>query len=198
MDFVKSLGALTLAHRFHRMMNRLLDEHEAVYRSLGLPIKPRWISTLLLLEGHGPLAVTDIAERLALTHPAVNQLARDIAAAGLVTDAKDKADGRRRLLRLTAKAVELLPTLKRVWAELDRAQRAVFRAGGCDILAVLESVEDRLDQAPLSAAVLKRLGGTKDSAPATPHRQPRPARPRSGRRARQRRPLASPPVPPEP
>src|SRR5262245_38776874 len=145
MDFVKSLGALTLAHRFYRLMNRLLDAHEAVYRSLGLPIKPRWVSTLLLLHEHGPLAVTDVAERLVLTHPAVNQLTQDIAAAGLVADARDKADGRRRLLRLTPKALELMPTLKRVWAEFERTQRAVFKAAGCDILAVLESVEERLD-----------------------------------------------------
>jgi DNA-binding MarR family transcriptional regulator len=179
MDFVTSLGALTLAHRFHRMMNRFLDAHEAVYRSLGLPIKPRWISTLLLLHGHGPLAVTDIAERLGLTHPAVTQLAQDIAAAGLVTDARDKADGRRRLLLLTPKAVELLPTLKRVWAELAGAQQAVFEAAGCDILAVLESVEGQLDQAPLSAGVLERLGSEKDTPRTARSRGPRPSRPRS-------------------
>jgi DNA-binding MarR family transcriptional regulator len=158
MDFVNSLGALTLARRFYRMMNRLLDGHEAVYQALGLPIKPRWISTLLLLHEHGSLAVTDIADRLNLTHPAVVQLTQDIAAAGLIADMKDRADGRRRLLRLSPTAVGLLPKLRRVWAELAKAQQAVFRAAGCDILAVLESVEERLDQTPLSALVLKRFG----------------------------------------
>lgn len=176
MDFVQSLGGLTLAHRFYRMMNRLLDAHEAVYESLGLPVKPRWISTLLLLDRHGPLAVTDVAGRLVLTHPAVNQLTRDIAAAGLVEDAKDEADGRRRLLRLTPKAVELLPTLKQVWAELGRAQRAAFKAAGCDILDVLESVEARLDRTPLSATVLRRLGAAKRSARASQIRPPRRSR----------------------
>src|SRR5262245_46806315 len=137
MDFVKLLGALTLDHRFYRMTHRLLDEAEAVYRAMGLLIKPRWVSTLLLLQKHGPLAVTEIAQRLSLTHPAVSQLTQDIAVSGLIADEKDEADGRRRLLRLTPKAVALLPTLKRVWAELARTQRAVFKAAGCDILAVL-------------------------------------------------------------
>jgi MarR family transcriptional regulator, organic hydroperoxide resistance regulator len=170
MDFVKSLGALTLAHRFYRLMNRLLDAHETVYQSLDLPIKPRWVSTLLLLHEHGPMAVTDIAEQLHLTHPAVNQLAQDIAAAGLIADAKDKADGRKRLLRLTPKAVQMLPTLQQVWAELDRTQRAVFKAGGCDILAVLDAVEERLEHTPLSAMVLKRLEKMTDATPVTPRR----------------------------
>jgi DNA-binding MarR family transcriptional regulator len=170
MDFVKTLGALTLAHRFYRMMNRLLEAHETVYASLDLPIKARWISTLLMLHEHGPLGVTDIAERLVLTHPAVNQLAQDIAAAGLITDAKDKDDGRRRLLRLTPKAGELMPTLKRVWAELDKAQRAVFKAADCDILTVLDAVEERLDHTPLADMVLKRLDKLKDTAPAPPRR----------------------------
>ena len=164
MDFVTELGALTLDHRFKRMMQRLLDEAEALYRSLDLPIKPRWVSTLLLLEKHGPLAVMDVADRLSVTHPAVIQLAQDLVAAGLVVDARDEADGRRRFLALAPRGVDLMPTLKRVWAELARGQRDAFRAAGCDILAVLDAVEARLDQTPLASTVLKRLGPRKSTA----------------------------------
>jgi DNA-binding MarR family transcriptional regulator len=143
------------------MMQRLLDEAEAVYRALGLPIRPRWVSTFLLLHDLGPLTVTAIAERLAVTHPAVIQLCQDMADAGLVADARDPADGRRRLLALTPEARALHPTLERVWGELAKAQLAAFRAAGCDVLAVLDRVEARLDRTPVATAVLKRLAGGK-------------------------------------
>lgn len=93
-DFIDSLGILTLAHRFKRMMQRLMDESAEIHQRLGLPIKPRWGSTLLLLEAEGPLSVTEVAERLRLTHPAVVQSLDDMAGMGLVRRAKDRSDQR--------------------------------------------------------------------------------------------------------
>src|SRR4051794_41933586 len=96
MDFIKELGALTLDHRFKRLMQRLLDEAEAIYRALELPVRPRWASTLLLLHRHAPLSVTEIAERLRLSHPAVIQLLRELDEAGIAAGGPAEGDGRRR------------------------------------------------------------------------------------------------------
>jgi DNA-binding MarR family transcriptional regulator len=161
MDFINQLGALMLDHRFKRMMQRLLDEAEAIYSVLNIPIKPRWVSTLLLLEKHGPVAVMDIAEQLSVTHPAVIQLVQDMAEAGLVADVRDESDGRRRLLVLTPAANSLLPTLKRVWEELAKAQAEAFRVAGCDIMSILDRVEGQLDRTRLATVVLKRLNRMK-------------------------------------
>lgn len=172
MDYVKHLGALTLDHRLKRMMQRLLDEAEAIYRALELPIKPRWVSSLLLLHEHGPLTVMEVAERLSITHPAVIQLGQDMIEAGLVEASRDGTDARRRLLGLTPRAEAMLLELQRVWDELTRAQVAAFRTAGCDIIAVLGSVEDRLDRTPLATVVLKRLAGAKGRPKTAPDRRP--------------------------
>ncbi len=149
MDYVKSLGALTLAHRFKRIMNRLIEDVDEVYQELGIPFKQRWTSTVHLLHEQAPLGVTSIAERLQLSHPAVIQITNGLLKAGLVRAAKDRHDGRRRLFYLTAKGKRLVPELASVWQELEKAQLELFRESGWDVMALLEKVENRMDKKSL-------------------------------------------------
>jgi hypothetical protein len=93
-----------------------------------------------------------------------------MAEVGLVATGKDASDGRKRLLALTAKAIALLPSLKRVWNELAKAQIAAFREEGCDIISVLNRVEDRLDRTSIATVVLKRLATIHEPAKAPSRR----------------------------
>lgn len=155
-DFVESLGILTLAHRFKRMMNRLMDESAEVHRRLGLPIKPRWGSTLLLLEAEGPLTVSEVAERLRLSHSAVVQSLDDMAGMGLVRRAKDAADGRRSVLSLSAKGRRWMPRLHEAWGQLAQVQGEVFAESG-DVLGMLERADAALDEKSICERVLERM-----------------------------------------
>jgi DNA-binding MarR family transcriptional regulator len=157
MDFVAQLGGLTLDHRFKRLMQRLLDEAETVYHALDLPIKPRWASTLLLLQRHGPLAVTEIAERLRLTHPAVIQILGEMDQRGLTVAARDDDDGRRRQVTLTTAGRRLMLRLEDVWKELEAVQLRAFQDAGWDVLPLLQRIEERLPAGVLAAEVLARL-----------------------------------------
>ncbi|MGQ0641727.1 MAG: hypothetical protein ACT4P6_13340, partial [Gemmatimonadaceae bacterium] len=71
MDYVRQLGALVLDHRFRRLTEHFLRVGEESYAALDIQFRARWASTYLLLEESGPLGVTEIADALRLTHPAV-------------------------------------------------------------------------------------------------------------------------------
>ena len=166
-DFVESLGALTLDHRFKRMMHRLLGEADEIYRALGLPIKSRWCSTLLLLEEEGGLTVGEVAERIRLSHPAIVQILDDMANTGLVSKTQDPTDGRRRILSLSAKGRRWMPKLHAVWDEMTRAQERAFAATGIDMLAALDAANAELDRKSIAERVLastqQRDQGTRGS-----------------------------------
>jgi DNA-binding MarR family transcriptional regulator len=165
-DFVESLGALTLDHRFKRMLNRLLEEADDIYRALGLPIKARWCSTLLLLEREESLTVTEVAERLQLSHPAVVQSLEDMAGTGLVRKVQDPLDGRRRLLSLSVKGKRWMPRLHEVWAEMSRAQARVFARADCDMLSALAAANAALDRKNIATRVLERVRCSDTKRPA--------------------------------
>jgi retinol-binding protein 3 len=156
-DYIRGLGELVLDHRFRRMMEVLLREADRMYRTADLPFKAKWASTYRILLSDGPIGITAIAERLRLTHPAVIGITDEMIAAGLVDAARDEGDARRRLVRLSARGRRLAPRLTEAWKMLAKVQRERFRATGCDIVAVLDEVEDSFESKSISDEVAERL-----------------------------------------
>ena len=157
MDYIASLGALTLDHRLKRVMNHLLSEAERVYQMLDLPFKSKWVSTYLLLADDAPLTVTDIAARVRVSHPAVIQITREMIEYRLVRSTSDKKDARRRLVFLTAKGKRLEPQLRKVWRALASAQEDIFRAAGWDLPAMMDSIDEELKMQSIAEAAVARM-----------------------------------------
>ncbi len=155
-DFVASLGALTLDHRFKRLMNRLLLEAETLYADLDLPLKPRWCSTLQLLESRGSLAVGEIASELQMTSPAVVQILEDMRASGLIKRRRSRDDARRTVVSLSAHGVGWMPLFHRVWRALARSQEDVFAHEG-PILEVIAAAESACAKRSIASRAKRRL-----------------------------------------
>ena len=158
MDYVRELGVLALDHRFRRMTETLLRTADELYEARGLPFRARWTSTYQLLFSEGPLGITDLADRLRLTHPAIIGITDAMREEGLVSDARDRHDARRRMVALTARARELDRDLRTLWKALADAQHERFAAAGVDIVSVLDAVEDGMAKQSLTAEVLDHLG----------------------------------------
>ena len=157
MDYIRQLGPVVLDHRFRRMMEALLRTAQDVYDARGLEFRSRWASTFQLLHGGSPLAVGEIAARLRLTHPGVIGITDEMIAAGIIRAVRDEDDARRRMIALTPKGRRMAPELFRVWKELGAAQRERFVAAGCDILPILDKVDDSLERHSLAQEVVERL-----------------------------------------
>jgi DNA-binding MarR family transcriptional regulator len=157
MDYIRQLGPVVLDHRFRRMMETLLRSAEEIYEARGLEFRGRWASTYQLLHSEGSLAVGQLADRLRLTHPGVIGITDEMLAAGIVDAVRDPDDARRRMIALTPRGKRMSSELFSIWRELGKAQRNRFADAGCDIMAVLEKVEDGLIEQGLAAEVLEKL-----------------------------------------
>ncbi|HEV8365637.1 MAG TPA: MarR family winged helix-turn-helix transcriptional regulator, partial [Gemmatimonadaceae bacterium] len=159
MDYVRHLGALVLDHRFRRLSENFLRTGEECYGALDLPFRARWASTYLLLEESGPLGITEIADALKLTHPAVIAITDEMRDAGILSSARDRDDARRRAVALTTKGRALSKKLHELWQAMAQAQRRRFTDAGCDIVAVLDAIDDGLMTQPLATDILSRVRG---------------------------------------
>jgi DNA-binding MarR family transcriptional regulator len=139
------------------MTDALLRAAEEIYEVRSLPFRARWSSTYQLLHSEGPMAVGQIADRLRLTHPGVIGITDEMMVARIVTAVRDHADNRRRLLELTAPGKRMSVELFRIWKELGEVQRRRFAAAGCDIMDVMERVEDGLLERGLASEVLEKI-----------------------------------------
>jgi DNA-binding MarR family transcriptional regulator len=159
-DYVRHLGALVIDHRFRRLTDHFLRVGEECYEALDLPFRARWASTYLLLEESGPLGITEIADALKLTHPAVIGITDEMRDAGILSSARDREDARRRDVTLTPKGRNLSKKLHELWFAMAQTQRRRFADAGCDIVAVLDAMDDNLTTQPLAADILSRVRGS--------------------------------------
>lgn len=144
-DLLSSLGALALGSRMKRISDRLMQDGIRVYRDSGLTFEPRWFPVYYFLSRNGPSGVTEIARGLGVSHPSVNQIAREMINASVIATYKDMADRRKRVLALTRQGKLLLPALEAVWRDIRSALGDVVGEAGPDFLAGLDAIERALD-----------------------------------------------------
>src|SRR5581483_6725413 len=70
-------------------------------RQAPAPVSTSTITTLDALATHGPLRISDLAEREAISQPGMTTLVNRLEAAGQAERVADPSDGRATLVRLT-------------------------------------------------------------------------------------------------
>ncbi|MFC1852387.1 GNAT family N-acetyltransferase [candidate division CSSED10-310 bacterium] len=155
MDFIQQLGTLAWASRMKRLTDRLLRSGVKVYASQDIDFEPRWFLIFSLLHHYRhPLSVTEIAELLGLTHPAVIQITGAMVKNGILDSRRDDLDARRRMLSLSDRGRQLLPVLEPIWYDFEQATRDLFSEIEVDVIAVIEKVEAAFDKQEMSERIL--------------------------------------------
>ncbi|MBD3401394.1 MarR family transcriptional regulator [candidate division GN15 bacterium] len=156
-DLVRQLGPLAVASRFKRLSDRLYRDISRIYAELDTDFEARWFLMLYLLAEEAPLSVTEAADRLGMTHPAVNQIVGAMTRAGLIASKRDRHDERRRLLSLTARGRRLHERLQPVWHAVAGQTAGWLAEADADVLAALDQLEAALDRREMYVRVAETL-----------------------------------------
>lgn len=114
-DFLKEIGPAGLHSRIKRLSDNLLYSTRDFYKAVGADIEPNWHLVFLLLQHHQTLTITEIAERLQLSHPAVVKIIRNMRQKGYVQAKTDLNDSRKQSLTLTEKAKSSFAQYEKYW-----------------------------------------------------------------------------------
>jgi len=157
MNLVEQLGELALATRLKRLSERLHKDVSRVYRDLDTDFQARWFALLYALGTQSPQSVTDLAQTLGLTHPAVNQIAHAMIRRDLLQQTRDPRDERKRLLRLSPQGKALIQRLTPIWEEIRIANAELLAEAGVDLLDDLARIETALEARSMEERVRERL-----------------------------------------
>jgi len=152
--FLHTQGELALGSRFKAVSESLYAVANATYRASGVEIDAHWFPVLRYLQVKGPASVTAIAAAIGQSHPAVSQLAAKLRKSGWITRRTDRADARRGLLELSAKAERELDRLGPVWCAIRRGAAA---AAGRDSGSLLEQLSRFESRSPAAGSRLTSL-----------------------------------------
>lgn len=110
---------------------------------------------MLLLANLGPLSVTELAERLRVSHPLMISWLRQLQKQRFVKSAGDPNDARRTLMALTAAGRAEAKRMAEGSERIGRAYARLLREADADVFAALWRVHDLIEQGRL-AALLRR------------------------------------------
>jgi DNA-binding MarR family transcriptional regulator/predicted GNAT family N-acyltransferase len=145
-DIFKDLGEMALASRMKRLSDYFMREVTAVYQSQDLDFEARWFPTFYTIWKKDIIGITDLAEVLNISHPAVIQICKELENKDLIHSEKSKKDNRKRLLRLTTKGQTLIPKLQKLWDAMSKVNLVLLRQQKNNLLFALEEMESLLNQ----------------------------------------------------
>ena len=154
-DFLRDLGSIAVVTRLKRVSDAMIHDGRRMYKELGMDIEPNWFVIFKLLEKHGPLTVTEIADKIAFAHPSVISIINKMVKAGYIKEKRPASDNRKRILTLTQKGRSKMPEFEEIWD----AGKAGFKKmmHDTDVLSMLDTLETRIVEKGFRRRSLEQL-----------------------------------------
>lgn len=135
----------TLGTLLRALLDQLDPAVEQAYRDLQLDYRPRYTPVLRTLMAQGPCRIKDLAHACGLSHSALSQTVAAMVRDGWL-HATTGEDSRERILHLSPRALQALPTLQAQWQATARAARSLDADLGQPLQQVLRQALQALEQ----------------------------------------------------
>ena len=149
-DLVADAGHYMLGTRLKRLAERLQADAGEVVQRCGLDLQPPQVGVIAAVTREGPLNVGDIAATLGVSQPAVTRVVSALEAREILAVEPDPADGRSRIVRLTASGEAMAAKLRtHVWPRLASGVVDLLYGRADDLLGQLSRIETALAEKSL-------------------------------------------------
>jgi DNA-binding MarR family transcriptional regulator len=146
-----------LGTRLRHLIELLDGDVAAIEEELGLTgFRPRYAPFLRTLAALGPSSIRDLAAAVEVTHSAASQTVAQMDRQGLVS-LSPGTDGRQRIVDLTDRTRELLPTMERAWQAAETAGRELDAELPHPLSEVVIAATEALHRKPLRDRIRPHL-----------------------------------------
>ncbi|RXK87148.1 bifunctional helix-turn-helix transcriptional regulator/GNAT family N-acetyltransferase [Filimonas effusa] len=146
MEFYKKTGKVALGSRLRLLTDSVTNDAAEIYKSYGIDMNPKWFPVFYVLAGGAARTVTSIAAEIGHSHPSVSKIVREMAGAGLVSEQKDEADGRRNMVELTVMGKAVNEKIQDQYTDVRAAIEEVSAEANHDLWKAIEEWEFLLEQ----------------------------------------------------
>jgi len=149
MDFYTRVGPAALGSRLRRLGDRLAEEAARIYTMYGADLQPRWFPVIYTLAERGEESVTAIAEEIGHSHVSVSQIVAEMVKQGYARQKRQKSDGRRSLVSLTAKGRAAMAAMDVQLEDVGQAVQKLQAQSGVNLWQALAACETELSRETL-------------------------------------------------
>ena len=149
MDFFNQTGKLAIGSRLRMLTDKITVDAAAIYKMFGVDLKPKWFPVFFVLSRGEAKTITSIAREIGHSHPSVSNIIKEMVAKGLVKESKDKSDGRRNVVMLSAKGKKMSDSFAEQCVDVTTAIEEITRQTRNDLWKAIEEWEELLSEKSL-------------------------------------------------
>lgn len=155
-DFLRDLKYLGVTARLKRLSDNLSASIKELYKENKFDIEPSWHLIFLFLKEKEQSTMSEIAEALNYSQPAITKMTNRMKAKGYIDVVVDKNDSRKKILQLSRKAKQKLPRFEKVWDAGQKSIKEIMKSTP-GFLNALDEFENQIEEERFKDRALKRL-----------------------------------------
>ena len=155
MNELGPIKELALASRLKMLSESMYNDVDKAYANQGVAFQSRWFPVVMSLHNaQAAMSIGELAKIIGQSHASVSQISKQLLQEGWIEASSDPRDERRRLVQLSSKGTQQIPELQGIWTSIRLAIGDLFQQIDCDILKVL----DALEQHTQTKSLAERIG----------------------------------------
>jgi len=154
MQFFNQTGKMAIGSRLRLLTEKITEDAARIYRLYNIDMQPKWFPVFYVLSQGEAKTITSIAREIGHSHPSVSKIISEMLKAGYIKEMKDKTDGRRNAVKLSAKGNEITRKIKDQYADVNNAIEEMSAQTRNDLWKAIEEWEFLLDQKTLFTRVM--------------------------------------------
>ncbi len=148
-----------LGTQLRHLLDLLDNAVQESYTLAGLSYRPRYTPIVRVLLQRGSCSVGEIAQAAGITQPAATQTIALMVDDGLLEMHPTERDRRVRLVRLTARGHELIPSVQACWRATELAAQSLDSELPMPLSEILSQAIERLEARPFGVCIAQAREG---------------------------------------
>src|SRR4051812_42519376 len=149
MSFFDTVGKMALGTRLRLLTEKITEDASHIYGLYDIDLQPKWFPVFFVLSNGETKTITAIAKEIGHSHPSVSKIISEMSKKGFVKEKKDKSDGRRNMVSLSAKGKEVTDKIGDQYADVNAAVEEISASTRNDLWKAIEEWEFLLEQKTL-------------------------------------------------
>ena len=149
MSFYDTVGKMAIGSRLRSLTDMITEDAAQLYKLYGTNMQPKWFPVFYVLSRGEAMTITAIAKGIGHSHPSVSKIISEMAGKGLVKEKKDKTDGRRNMVSLSPKGLEITEKIQDQYRDVGAAIEELSASVTNDLWKAIGEWEFLLEQRSL-------------------------------------------------
>lgn len=149
MDFFNKAGKTAIGSRLRMLTEKITNDAGQIYKLYQIEMQPKWFPVFYVLSQGEEKTITAIAKEIGHSHPSVSKIIAEMSNKGLITDKKDVADGRRNVVSLSKKGLEITFRIQDQYTDVRNAVEEISAQATHNLWKAMEEWEFLLEQKTL-------------------------------------------------